>query len=284
MGSKDGDWVIQVKTGEKPAMASNDAVDLFIYGDAGRKGPLNLAKINAGKFKANAIDQFIHRFPLSEVGKVYKIRIGRLEQVEDSWFIDWVKVNHNFTQLALNFECKRWLSRKMDDQDVWREMPAVYKDEKPLALLRYKLLVYTGRRLGSETDARISVELRGQRGDSGPRVLFKPLNGNPKTFRQNQMDEFEIEAVDLDDLTSLFVFHGNKEKGTGWFLERITVRVDSLDKEWHFACKKWLDTGEEDGVIERILYPGAPPPKGKTFVEQKFVEPVVNFSFGKFRT
>ena len=47
------------------------------------------------------------------------------------------------------------------------------------------------------------------------------------------------------------VRHDNKGVGAGWHLAKIVVKCnDSIN---YFVCNKWLDTKEDDGLIERVL-------------------------------
>ena len=72
--------------------------------------------------------------------------------------------------------------------------------------------VYTGTLPGSDTEAVINIQIFGQRGDTGQRVLYHSLNNSTK-FQEGQMDEFEIDAVSLDDLLKVIVGHNEPGKG-----------------------------------------------------------------------
>ena len=73
-------------------------------------------------------------------------------------------------------------------------------------------------------------------------------------FLNLQEDSFELEAVDLGDLTLVVIGHDGKGHGAGWFLDKITVKVRGGDGgKFTFPCMRWLDVGEEDGKIEREL-------------------------------
>jgi len=52
---------------------------------------------------------------------------------------------------------------------------------------------------------------------------------------------FEIEAVDLLDVTQVVVGHNDSEPGRGWFLHAVTVSVidaDSPSRTWLFPCHR----------------------------------------------
>jgi hypothetical protein len=69
-----------------------------------------------------------------------------------------------------------------------------------------------------------------------------------------QEDTFELQAVDLGNLKSIVIGHNSKGHGAGWFLDKVVVKVKGGDGgRFVFPCFRWLDTGEDDGKIEREL-------------------------------
>ena len=58
-----------------------------------------------------------------------------------------------------------------------------------------------------------------------------------------QVDEFELEAVDLSELTSLTVGHDGRGIGAGWYLNKILIKESSdATKVYVFQCDKWVTT------------------------------------------
>ncbi len=72
---------------------------------------------------------------------------------------------------------------------------------------------------------------------------------------------FVIEAVDLGELKKVIVGHDGKGVGSGWLLEKVVIQP-SLEAEFVFHCHQWLDEGEEDGLLERVLH--LQEPQGRT--------------------
>ena len=57
-----------------------------------------------------------------------------------------------------------------------------------------------------------------------------------------QVDVFEVDAVDLMNVTQVIVGHDDKEAGRGWFVHRVCVRVangDSAGSYWMFPCDRY---------------------------------------------
>ena len=49
--------------------------------------------------------------------------------------------------------------------------------------------------------------------------------------------------------------HDGKGAGSGWFLDEVRIDVPSLGDSYVFACHRWLDEKEGDGLIEIELEP-----------------------------
>jgi hypothetical protein len=49
--------------------------------------------------------------------------------------------------------------------------------------------------------------------------------------------------------------HDGKGLGAGWYLDEVTVEVPSRGELMMFPCHRWLAEDEDDGKIERELYP-----------------------------
>ena len=67
--------------------------------------------------------------------------------------------------------------------------------------MKYEVLVKTGDVKGAGTDANVDLIIYGENGDTGKRPLkqrFRDL------FEKNQVDKFEIEALDLGKLPVIF--------------------------------------------------------------------------------
>ena len=54
----------------------------------------------------------------------------------------------------------------------------------------------------------------------------------------------------------LRISHDNKGGAAGWFLDNVTVDIPSRGEHVVFPCHRWLADDEDDGKIERELYPG----------------------------
>ena len=65
----------------------------------------------------------------------------------------------------------------------------------------------------ADTEADVFIQLFDERGNTGRRRLYKTTNGNRNKFQLGQHDIFEIEAVELIDLTKVEIGHNSTEAG-----------------------------------------------------------------------
>ena len=56
-------------------------------------------------------------------------------------------------------------------------------------------------------------------------------------------------------MEKIIIGHDGAGLGAGWHIDSVTVDIESLGKHLVFPCHKWLATDEDDGKIERELYP-----------------------------
>jgi len=56
-------------------------------------------------------------------------------------------------------------------------------------------------------------------------------------------------------VTGYRIGHDNAGGGGAWFLENVVIDCPSLGKKWHFPHGRWLAKGEDDGHLERELFP-----------------------------
>ena len=61
---------------------------------------------------------------------------------------------------------------------------------------------------------------------------------------------------DFVQIEMLRISHDNKGSAAGWFLDDVTVDTPSRGDHVVFPCHRWLADDEDDGKIERELYPG----------------------------
>lgn len=48
--------------------------------------------------------------------------------------------------------------------------------------------------------------------------------------------------------------HDGKGMGSGWHLKQVAIQKEN-GQSYEFPCDRWLDRNEDDGLIERELFP-----------------------------
>ena len=102
-------------------------------------------------------------------------------------------------------------------------------------------------RRGAGTDAGVYITIYGEKGDSGERKLDNSQNN----FERGKKDVFGFELVDIGKLSKVRIRHDNKGFAAGWHLAKVVIKCNNSFN--YFVCNKWLDTKEDDGLIERYL-------------------------------
>ncbi|XP_075271384.1 oxygen-regulated protein 1 [Opisthocomus hoazin] len=252
---QEGDWKITVVTGDFETAGTTATVSLYAYGEHKASGPIILGSGKHQLFSPNSEDTF--KINLRDLGQLYKIRIGHDNTGNDpSWYLEEVRLERivplSDEEICLPIEC--WLAEDKGEGDTWREVAIRNHAKELLPLLMYEVHVYTGAKLGAETDSDVYINLIGTRGDAGKRKLHRSKNNNIK-FRHGQMDVFCIKAVSLGDLEKVLISHDGAGPGNGWFLDKIVIKHKEGQEaqEVVFPCNRWLDEYQDDGKTEREL-------------------------------
>ncbi|XP_056189557.1 lipoxygenase homology domain-containing protein 1-like [Falco biarmicus] len=252
---QEGDWKITVVTGDFETAGTTATVSLYAYGENRASGPIILGSGRHQLFNPNNEDTF--KINLRDLGQLYKIRIGHDNTGNDpSWYLEEVRLERvvplSHEEICLPVQC--WLAEDKGEGDTWREVAIRNPTKELLPLLVYEVHVYTGTKLGAETDSNVYINLIGTRGDAGKRKLHRSKNNNVK-FQRGQMDIFCIKAVSLGDLEKVLISCDGAGPGSGWFLDKIVIKHKE-GKEVQdvvFPCNRWLDEYQDDGKTEREL-------------------------------
>lgn len=119
-------------------------------------------------------------------------------------------------------------------------MPSLKNNFFFFVVHKYTVSTFTGGREESNTKANVYLEVYGERGDTGRRLLLSSEESGKDNFNLSQKNTFTLEAVDLLDLTNVVIGHDGKEAGNGWFLEKVLVQVEIKEekKKFFFPCNK----------------------------------------------
>ncbi|KAJ8405697.1 hypothetical protein AAFF_G00316770 [Aldrovandia affinis] len=265
-------YKIYVYTGTISGAGTDANVYVNIYGENGDTGERWLRKSNnLNKFEKGQEDMI--SISAIDLGPLKKMRIRHDNSLSyPSWFLDRVEIVDLKDDTTYYFPCQRWLAVDEDDGQIARELVPVdeafmKKDEEDeegtgatlgleqKAMSRtYTLKIKTGDKKYAGTDANVFAILYGEKDDSGI-INLKACKSHKNKFERAMVDEFSVEAVDIGTLRKLRIGHDNSGGSPGWFLDWVEINAPSLGQKLRFPCGRWLDRGEDDGVIIRDLYP-----------------------------
>ncbi|XP_013416715.1 lipoxygenase homology domain-containing protein 1 isoform X2 [Lingula anatina] len=266
------EYKVKVHTGDIMGAGTDANVFINISGEKGDTGERALKDSqNINKFERNVTDEFIVK--AIDLGKLKKVKIRHDNKGGGAaWFLDSVEVEDVKSKRSYYFPCQRWLATDEDDGQIARDLVPVDKKlmglnrkgsfavrqeialETKAAMTTYHVIVVTGNVWGAGTDANVYVVLYGEKDDTG-QMFLKVSKTNKDKFERGKTDEFVIEAVDIGELKKIKIGHDNAGGGGAWFLERVEIDAPSLGRKWYFQCGRCLALDEDDGQIERELYP-----------------------------
>ncbi|XP_071760769.2 lipoxygenase homology domain-containing protein 1 [Centroberyx gerrardi] len=248
-------WSLWIWTSDVKGAGTDAQVFLQIYGENGKSDEMRLEN-NSDSFEQGQLDKFMIEMP--DIGKLLKLRIWHEKRHPFAgWHLARVTLLKTLTTEKYSFECGRWLDINEDDNEIIRELPATGAlIEEPLPLIKYRVTICTGNVSGSGTDASVFLNIIGDLGDTGERLMFMSKN-NVNKFEKGNHDEFLIESVTLGQVHRVRVGHDGRGGGCGWFLDKVMVREEGQPETLaiEFPCYRWLDRNEDDGQIVRELVP-----------------------------
>ena len=127
----------------------------------------------------------------------------------------------------------------------------------PRDLFGYEITVFTGFDGHAGTTADVSIVLAGRREQTQPRHL-RDVETTRRKFQAGNIDYFLLTVPrPLGTIQSVRIWHNNAGSNPSWFLARVLVRDLQTDKKVWFVCDRWLAVEEDDGQIDRMLYPSS---------------------------
>ncbi|TRZ03142.1 hypothetical protein DNTS_014536 [Danionella cerebrum] len=261
---------VSVFTGNMMGAGTDANVFIDIYGENGDTGERQLRKSNhINKFERGQEDVF--SISAVDLGPLKKLRIRHDNNPQSAWYLDRVEIVDSKDDTTYYFPCNRWLAVDEDDGQIARELVPVdeafmRKDddeedsgatlglEQKAMSTTYTLRIKTGEKKHAGTDANVFAILFGENDDTGI-ISLKASKSHRNKFEKGMVDEFTVEAVDLGELQKLRIGHDNAGGSSGWFLDWVEIDAPSQGLRIRFPCGRWLDSGEDDGAVQRDLYP-----------------------------
>ncbi|KAI9527480.1 Lipoxygenase y domain-containing protein 1 [Dissostichus eleginoides] len=239
-------WSLWIWTSDVKGAGTDAQVFLQIYGENGKSDEVKLEN-NSDSFEQGQQDKFIVEMP--DIGKLQKLRIWHEKRSPFAgWHLAKVTLLKTLTMEKYSFECGRWLDINEDDNEIVRELQAIGAlIEEPLPLIKYRVTICTGNVSGSGTDASVFLNVIGDLGDTGERLMFMSKN-NVNKFEKGNHDEFLIESVTLGQVRRVRVGHDGRGGGCGWFLDKVMVREEGQPES--VAIELFKEKGKEETLLK----------------------------------
>ena len=171
----------------------------------------------------------------ADVGLINKLRVGHDNKgLGAAWFLEKVKIRNERSGQEWIFLSGKWFDASSGDGQIVRELtPSMEDGQASLPLVTYRVTIVTGGLPGSGTNANVKLCIYGQQGavvsDTGDLALEEK-----GAFEKDKTDIFELELVDLGEITKIRVGHDGTGLGAAWFLNKIVIRNGTTGKEWYF--------------------------------------------------
>ena len=259
------DYTLVAVTGSERGAGTDANVFVTIVGEDGDSGERALTTSeNRNKFEKEQEDTF--QVQIMDLGEIKSIKVRHDGSgLKSGWFLDHIKLSATTLPEQLVFPCKRWLATDEDDGQIERALVAIpitqWKNkarnsmslEQKAAIETYHVAVKTGDKMGAGTDANVYMQLFGEENDSG--IIQLKASNNRNKWERDQIDEFTVESVGLGDLKKIRLGHDDKGLKAGWYVSHVEIDCPSLGTFWRFPVGKWFANDEEDGLVERDIYP-----------------------------
>ncbi|XP_062236812.1 lipoxygenase homology domain-containing protein 1 [Platichthys flesus] len=258
------DYHIAVKTGSIPGSSSDSNVFVKLYGEKGDTSRMMLlvSANNLGNyFETGRIDIFtVETF---DIGQISRLMIGHTnEGMRAGWFLDSVQIMVPVHGRHYMFPSHRWLSRNEADGKTEVEIyPSEILDMDQL--INYEVTVVTGDVMFAGTNARVYIQVYGEKG----KTEIIRLESRSNNYERNTTEIFKMNAKDVGKIFKIRIGHDGSGIGSGWFLESVDVKhlilaledggeeMQEVVLKYHFPCSRWLAGGEEDGELVVELLP-----------------------------
>ncbi|XP_075875519.1 lipoxygenase homology domain-containing protein 1 [Nelusetta ayraudi] len=251
-------------TGDERGAGTDANVFISLFGDYGITPKVHLASKSRTAFERSKTDVF--RIRTHNVGPLKKIRIEHDNTgLNPSWFLDRVTVTDVIRpHLRFYFACNSWLSKVEGDGLFVRDMLGSMDPTEIPKFNKYVVSVFTADVKGSGTDADVFINIFGELGDTGERLL----DNNKNNFEKGTEDKFTIDSPNLGKVRKITLGHNNKGSSAGWFVDKVIVDDLGNKTVYEFPISRWFASDEDDGKIQRDILVGGTQPTGIVYKVQ----------------
>ncbi|KXZ56858.1 hypothetical protein GPECTOR_1g774 [Gonium pectorale] len=252
-------YEVTVYTSDIRGAGTDDNISIELHGDKASTSTLTL-DTNANNFERGSKDIF--KLSFVDIGELQHVLIkkdNRTLGMGGDWHLQSVEVFHPGLQKRYFMLCNDWLKGACERRLEPGKVPAN-------GICTYRVVVTTSDIRGAGTDADVTMQLFGDKGDIGERKLDNSTNN----FERNQVDTFFIQAPDVGTFQSLRIGHNNSGFGAAWHLTKVEVVNTNTGEQAVFPYHNWID--KERGLSQLLTPDRDGDGKGDALVGGPIVE------------
>lgn len=283
------DLKIRVKTSNISGSATDSNVYLKLFGQHGDSGDLCLKAPTEKRvlFRQNAVDEFlISRIP--ELGSLARCRLWHdAKGRSTSWHCEWVEVHEILPEATARsarqwrFHCSKWLSFKIGDQLVTRDLPCTEESindperghvtdpimiNTMLAMAEIAKAVNLPDRHYGDIAYDVYIKTGDMKDAGSPHRLYLVLEGTEGLSRQlhtSSLEGISLQAGSTNHLKLLSsplgrlikirlciigktvtrqASSGKIDRSYHWYCDNIVVVDPITHQEYQFQVKKWIES------------------------------------------
>ncbi|KAF6256823.1 hypothetical protein COO60DRAFT_1640423 [Scenedesmus sp. NREL 46B-D3] len=249
-------WKLSVQTSDVRGAGTDADISAILIGEQGSSREVRLES-SADNFERGKLDEFVLDLGTTDVGRrLLKLDIGFASKssaagalgslLGQSWALGSVEAMHMRSGARQLFVHDGWVDKarrrvQLLPRDLGNKAAV---DEKPL---QYEVVVYTSDVRGAGTDADISIELHGDKGQTPAMRLETSANN----FERGQRDTFAVAAPNVGALSGVAVVKEGGGLSGDWHLQMVEVLhpgehclLDCLQQRFQFPFNDWFKGGK----------------------------------------
>ncbi|GFR41097.1 hypothetical protein Agub_g1741 [Astrephomene gubernaculifera] len=232
-------YEVTIYTSDLRGAGTDDNISIELHGSQASTSALTL-DTSANNFERGSKDIFKLSFiDIGELQHVIVKKDNRTMGMGGDWHLGSLEVFHPGLQKRYFMMCNDWLKGACERRLEPGKVPAN-------GICTYRVVVTTSDLRGAGTDADVSMQLFGDKGDTGERKLDNSTNN----FERNQVDTFFLQAPDVGIFQSLRIGHNNSGFGSAWHLAKVEVVNTNTGEQAVFPFHNWID--KEHGLSQLL--------------------------------
>ncbi|KAG2450199.1 hypothetical protein HYH02_000301 [Chlamydomonas schloesseri] len=253
-------YEVTMYTSDIRGAGTDDNISVELHGDKASSSAMKL-DTSANNFERGMKDIFKLKF--IDIGELTHVIVKKDSSLDNKMTGDWhlqsVEVFHPGLQKRYFMMCNDWFKGACQKKLEPGTVPAS-------GICDYRVVVHTSDLRGAGTDADVTMQLFGDKGDTGERKLDNSTNN----FERNQVDTFFIKAPDVGVFNSLRIGHNNSGFGAAWHLAKVEIVNTNTGESAVFPWHNWID--KEHGLSQLLTPDRDGDGKGDALVGGPIVE------------